>query len=523
MSTPSRSASCRASAFGRTLKPTTSAFEVGGEHDVALGDPADALVDHVDAHLGMLDLRQLGDRASTEPPTSPLRTMFRSWTAPSCSCEKSVSSETPPFERCASCSVRSRWPRRCASCRASRSFSTTRASSPAGGGTSKPRISTGVPGPRFLDLLAAVVVERAHLAVRVAGDDRVADAQRAAVHEHRRDRAAADVEARLDDRAGRLGVRIRGQLELGVRDEQHLLEQVVEVRLLLRGDVRELDGAAPVLGLQALGGEVGLDAVRVGVRHVHLVHGDDDRHAGGAGVGDRLLGLRHDAVVGGDDEDGDVRHLRAAGAHGGERLVARRVEERDLPAVDLGLVGADVLRDPAGLGLDDRGLADRVEQRRLAVVDVTHDRDDRRPRREILLGVLEDLRQLLLVGGVLDRDLAVELGPDQLDLLVGERLGDLDHLAEAHHDLDQLRGRDAERLREVPDGDAGRNGRGTGRRRDLLLLALRHRIGAAAVVARVRDVGPALDHDAALTPGRSLAGPDRAVWLVRFVSHQRSV
>jgi hypothetical protein len=45
------------------------------------------------------------------------------------------------------------------------------------------------------------------------------------------------------------------------------------------------------------------------------------------------------------------------------------------------------------------------------VVDVAHDRDDRRAGREILLGVLEDLRQLLLVGGVLDRDLAVQLVP----------------------------------------------------------------------------------------------------------------
>ena len=117
----------------------------------------------------------------------------------------------------------------------------------------------------------------------------------------------------------------------------------------------------------------------------------------------------------------------------------------------------------------------------------------------------------------------LELGPDQLDLLVGERLRDLDHLAEAHHDLDQLRGRNAERLREVADGDARRDGRRTGRRRDLLLLALRHRVGAAAVVARVGTVGPALDHDPALTPGRSLAGPNRTVWLVRFVGHQRSV
>ena len=49
----------------------------------------------------------------------------------------------------------------------------------------------------------------------------------------------------------------------------------------------------------------------------------------------------------------------------------------------LDLVGADVLGDAAGLAGDDVGLADRVEQRRLAVVDVAHDGDDRRPRHEV--------------------------------------------------------------------------------------------------------------------------------------------
>ncbi len=195
--------------------------------------------------------------ASTEPTTSPLRTRFRSWTAPSCMRVKSVSRETPAaFARCASCSRRRRSPRDCASWRAWRSFSTTRACSPAGGGLSKPRISTGVARLRLLDLLAAEVVERAHLAPGVAGDDRVADAERAALDEHRRDRAAADVEARLDDRPRGLGLRVRLQLELGVGDEQHLLEQVVEVLLLLRGDLRELRRAAPLLRLEALGGEL---------------------------------------------------------------------------------------------------------------------------------------------------------------------------------------------------------------------------------------------------------------------------
>jgi hypothetical protein len=56
----------------------------------------------------------------------------------------------------------------------------------------------------------------------------------------------------------------------------------------------------------------------------------------------------------------------------------------------------DVLRDAAGLGLGDARLADRVEKRRLAVVDVTHDGDDRRTWLEVLGLVLEDEPGLFL-------------------------------------------------------------------------------------------------------------------------------
>ena len=48
---------------------------------------------------------------------------------------------------------------------------------------------------RLLLALALVVEERLDATVGVAGDDGVADLQRPALHEHRRDRPAADVEA----------------------------------------------------------------------------------------------------------------------------------------------------------------------------------------------------------------------------------------------------------------------------------------------------------------------------------------
>ena len=180
---------------------------------------------------------------------------------------------------------------------------------------------------------------------------------------------------------------------------------------------------------------------------------------------DRLARLRHHRVVGGDDEHRDVGDLRAAGAHGGECFVARRVEERDLPAVDVDLVRADVLRDAARLGVDDLRVADRVEQRRLAVIDVAHDRDDRRARLQRVLGVVERLGLLVVVGGVLDRHFALQLGRDQLDLLVGERLRRRLRRAEVEEDLDDRLHRDAERLREVADADARLDRDGTGRRR----------------------------------------------------------
>src|SRR5712691_8589391 len=310
-------------------------------------------------------------------------------------------------------------------------------------------------GRRLLQLLAAEVIEGADARPRVPGDDRVADAQRSPLDEHRRGRAAALVEARLDDRAGRLRLRIRLQLlELDVGDEQHLLEQLVESLARLGGNLRELRRAAPLLRLQPFGRELAAHLLGICVRQVDLVDRDDDRDLGGARVRDRLLRLRHHAVVGRHDEHRDVGDLRTARAHRRERLVARRVDERDLASLVLDLIRADVLRDPPGLRRDDGGLADLVEQRRLTVIDVAHDRDDRWPQDEIGLLVLEDLRLFLFLADVRDRHLALQLGTDQLDLLVGERLRRGPHLAEVHQDLDQLRHRYAERLREVADRDA---------------------------------------------------------------------
>ena len=185
------------------------------------------------------------------------------------------------------------------------------------------------------------------------------------------------------------------------------------------------------------------DAGRVGVGPVHLVDGHDDRHLGRLGVVDGLDGLGHHAVVGRHHEDDDVGGLGATGPHGGEGGVARRVDERDAVVLPVDLVGADVLGDAAGLPRHDVGRADAVEQQRLAVVDVPHDGDDRGAGPLVglvlLVLVLEVAGQqlgLLLLAGVDEAHVGTDLGREELDHVVGQRLGRHDHLAlqqqEAH-------------------------------------------------------------------------------------------
>ena len=157
--------------------------------------------------------------------------------------------------------------------------------------------------------------------------------------------------------------------------------------------------------------------------------------------------------------------------------MTRGVDEGDpaLVAVDLGgdLVGADVLGDPTGLLVDHVGVAERVEQLGLSVVDVTHHGHDRRPDDQVGLVALvltelevEGLEQLaVLVLGRDDLDDVVELLAEQLERRVVDRLGRGDHLAEAEQHLHELGRVDAD-----PVGEVGQ--RGAAREPDGLAVAL---------------------------------------------------
>ena len=128
-----------------------------------------------------------------------------------------------------------------------------------------------------------------------------------------------------------------------------------------------------------------LHPVDVRAGKIDLVDGDHDLHVRrGLGVINGFDCLRHDAVIRRDNEHDDVGYIGAARAHGGEGGVARRVDESDCRAIVIDAVSADVLRDSTRFTGRYARLANRVHQRGLAMIDMSHERDDGAARLEFL-------------------------------------------------------------------------------------------------------------------------------------------
>ena len=208
----------------------------------------------------------------------------------------------------------------------------------------------------------------------------------------------------------------------------------------------------PLGGDDAVGGKLLIDAIDVDAGQIDLIEGDDDRDVGGAGVADGFLGLRHDAVVAGDDQHGDIGDVGAAGAHFGERFVAGRVHKRNPPAVALDLVGANVLSNAAAFAAGDVDADDLIEQRRFAMIDVTEECHDRRAALKFFrigLRLIEAGQDFVLKRHrVRDLDLDAQLDRQQLGLFGVERRIDREHLPVRNEHLLDLRHRDANGLAE---------------------------------------------------------------------------
>ena len=190
--------------------------------------------------------------------------------------------------------------------------------------------------------------------------------------------------------------------------KENLVEKLVHIQALLGRDFLALELSAPILDENIHLGELLANLLRLCSRFVYLVDGEYHWYSGGLGMVDCLDCLRHHGIVSRNDDDCKVCQLCSTGTHGGEGLVSRCIEEGNLPAVaEDHIVGSDVLCDTSGLSCDYIGLADVVEQGSLAMVNVSHHGDNRRPCHEIFLPV----RLAVLI------DFIGELGSHEFDLV----------------------------------------------------------------------------------------------------------
>ena len=303
------------------------------------------------------------------------------------------------------------------------------------------------------DLLTLVVAHGTHTTHGGTGDQAVALMQGAVLHQQRGDGTLTLVQTRFYDSALAAAVGVRLQLH-NFGFQRDALQQVADAHT---GQCRNGDAgnvAAPILGYDLVLGQLFLDALRVGGGLIHLVDGNDQLDVGSLGVVDGLDGLGHNAVVRSDDQHGDIGHIGAAGAHGGERLVTRGVQEGDQAVAALDLIRADGLGNAAGFALGDVGLADGVQNGGLAVVNVTHNDNDRRTLDEIL-GVVLLLHEQALLDGNMDLmlDLGVEFLGDQGGGVEIDHVGNSVHLAHRHKLGNDLGGALLQAGSQLADGD----------------------------------------------------------------------
>ena len=109
-------------------------------------------------------------------------------------------------------------------------------------------------------------------------------------------------------------------------------------------------------------GELLLDIVRVCAFLIHLVDSNDNGNARSLCVVDSLNCLGHDTVIGGNNEDSDIRYGSTSCTHGGKCLMAGSIKECDVLALVIYSVSTDVLCDTARLGVGNVGVSDPVEK-----------------------------------------------------------------------------------------------------------------------------------------------------------------
>ena len=181
-----------------------------------------------------------------------------------------------------------------------------------------------------------------------AAHDRVTRLQRAFFDQNSCNGSPARVDFSFDNMTGGQFVRVGFELQDFSLKRNHF-KQVVNSLRLSGGyfDINRI--SSPRFRGQSNFSQFPLHFIGFGILFVDFIDGHDDGHLSCSGMIDRLGGLGHDTIIGSNDQNHNVGHLGPSCSHCRESFVAGRIQEGDLPLVRVDQIGADMLRNSAGL------------------------------------------------------------------------------------------------------------------------------------------------------------------------------
>ena len=119
------------------------------------------------------------------------------------------------------------------------------------------------------------------------------------------------------------------------------------------------------------------DTLHVGARLINLVNGNDNFNTGRLCMTDGLYRLRHNAIIGSNYQNRNIRRLGATQTHSSERFMSRSIEESNFFTLYIYHISANMLSDTAGLSCSDMGITDSIQNGRFTVVNMAHNTDYR--------------------------------------------------------------------------------------------------------------------------------------------------
>ena len=229
--------------------------------------------------------------------------------------------------------------------------------------------------------------------------------QRTILYQHGCHRTTTTIQLGFNDSTLCLTVRVCPQL-LHVCGQQYHFQQIFNADTLLCRDLADDGFTAPFLRYQFIFRQLLQYTIRIGIFLINLIDSNNNRNFGCLRMVDCFNGLRHNAVICCNNQNRNISNLCATGTHGRKCCMTRSIQEGDRTAIYLDTVCTDMLGNAACFTCRYIGLTDAVQQGGLAVVNVTHDNDNRASRLQVFFLVLALVKQLFLDG---DKDFLLNL------------------------------------------------------------------------------------------------------------------